>query len=52
MGLPVDVGEFYFYTKFQLDTGNAGNAVNNYSISNLGDGNQALDNDNFWRDSE
>lgn len=44
-GTTVDAGEFYFYTKFQLDAGNAGNAVNNYSISNLSS--NQLDNDNL-----
>jgi len=39
----VAAGEFYFSTKFQLDTGNAGNSVNNYSLSNIG--NNALDYD-------
>ncbi len=44
-GTTVDAGEFYFSTKFQLDSVNPNNGINNYSLSNIGSND--LDNDNL-----
>jgi autotransporter-associated beta strand protein len=44
-GNTVDAGEFYFKTKFSIDSSNADDPINNYSVSNLAS--NQLDNDDL-----